>query len=135
MHNLLTRRRLLQGGVSYALEDAPLKLPFLEGLAQVCARIPANKAELLLEHVQHSISGQTANEEDPEWQDYFDFVALTQDRTAKGGQPRSALKGRPQNCSTRHSSSRLHARCQCSVCCCRHAYCLKFVLMMSDQQP
>lgn len=97
-HKLLTTDSLLQGGVSYALQDAPLKLAFLKGLAQVCVRIPANKAELLLEHVQHSMSGQTANEEDPEWQDYFDFVAWIQDRTAKGGQPRSALKGRPLNC-------------------------------------
>ena len=93
--------------MSYALGDAPLKLPFLKGLAQVCARIPANKAELLLEHVQHSMAGQTANEEDPEWQDYFDFVALAQDRTAKGGQPRSALKGRTPDCATGHSSFRL----------------------------
>ena len=119
--------------MSYALEDAPLKLPFLKGLAQVCARIPANKAELLLEHVQHSMSGQTANEEDPEWQDYFDFVALTQDRTAKGGQPRSALKGRPQNCSTRHSSSRLHARL--SVLCMLLHACVLLSVHLCDVRP
>lgn len=43
---------LLQGRVSHALEDVLQKLPCLEGLAQVCASIPASKAELLLEHVQ-----------------------------------------------------------------------------------
>lgn len=80
--------------MSYALEAIPSKLPFLKGLAQVCARIPAHQAELLLEHIQQSVSGLSPDEADPDWQDYFDLLALTQDRTAKGGQPRSALKGK-----------------------------------------
>lgn len=85
----------MQGGVTYALEGPPSsKLPFLKGLGKVCSRMPARQAEMLLDHVQQCVSDHSPNEEDPDWQDYFAFLALTQDRTAKGGQPKSALKGR-----------------------------------------
>ena len=86
--------RLLQRGVEYAFEAVPSKLPFLKGLSQVCTRLPARQADLLLTHMQQALTGQSPQEGDPEWEDYWEFVAIAQERASKGAQPRSALKGR-----------------------------------------
>ena len=81
--------------MEYAFEAVPSKLPFLRGLSQVCTRLPARQADLLLTHIDHSLTGHSPQEADPEWEDYWDFLALAQERASKGTQPRSALKGRP----------------------------------------
>ncbi|DBA75127.1 hypothetical protein WJX77_008338 [Trebouxia sp. C0004] len=80
-------------GVEYAFEAVPSKLPFLKGLSQVCTRLPARQADLLLTHMQQALTGQTPKEDDPEWEDYWEFLAIAQERASKGAQPRSALKG------------------------------------------
>ena len=85
---------LLQRGVEYAFEAVPSKLPFLKGLSQVCTRLPARQADLLLTHMQQALTGQSPEEGDPEWEDYWEFLAIAQERASKGAQPRSALKGR-----------------------------------------
>ncbi len=84
----------LQRGVEYAFEAVPSKLPFLKGLSQVCSRLPARQADLLLTHMQQALTGQSPQEGDPEWEDYWEFLAIAQERASKGAQPRSALKGR-----------------------------------------
>lgn len=81
--------------MEYAFEAVPSKLPFLRGLSQVCTRLPARQADLLLTHMDHSLTGHSPQEGDPEWEDYWDFLAIAQERASKGTQPRSALKGRP----------------------------------------
>lgn len=86
---------LLQHGVDYAFEGIPGRLPFLKGLSQVCTRLPAAQADMLLSHMEQSLTGHTPQEGDPEWEDYWDFLALAQERASKGAQPRSALKGTP----------------------------------------
>ncbi len=86
--------RLLQRGVEYACEAVPSKLPFLKGLSQVCSRLPARQADLLLTHMQQALTGQSPQEGDSEWEDYWEFLAIAQERASKGAQPRSALKGR-----------------------------------------
>ena len=82
--------------MDYAFGDLPERLPFLKGLSQVCSRLPAKQADLLMSHMQQALDGQdqTPKEDDPEWEDYWDFLALAQDRASKGAIPRSALKGR-----------------------------------------
>ncbi|DBB17328.1 TPA: hypothetical protein ACH3X3_014371 [Trebouxia sp. C0006] len=79
-------------GVEYAFEAVPSKLPFLKGLSQVCSRLPARQADLLLTHMQQALTGQSPQEGDPEWEDYWEFLAIAQERASKGAQPRSALK-------------------------------------------
>ena len=86
---------MLQKGVDYALEGIPGKLPFLKGLSQVCSRLPAAQADLLLNHIQNVLAEgiDQPEETDHAWEDYFDFMAVAQERASKGAQPRSALKG------------------------------------------
>ena len=79
--------------MDYAFQEILGKLPFLKGLSQVCTRLPAAQADLLLAHMQQGLSGDQPQEGDPEWQDYFEFLAIAQERASRGGQPRSALKG------------------------------------------
>lgn len=85
----------LQHGVDYALGELPEKLTFLKGLSQMCSRLPTKQADLLMTHMQQALAGrgQDPREDDPEWEDYWDFLALAQDRASKGAHPRSALKG------------------------------------------
>lgn len=85
--------RIAKKGVDYAFEKVPGKMPFLRGLSQVCTRLPAAQADLLLAHMQKQLSGEQPQEADAEWQDYFEFLAIAQERASRGGQPRSALKG------------------------------------------
>ncbi|KAL0028278.1 hypothetical protein WJX79_006817 [Trebouxia sp. C0005] len=84
---------IVKRGVEYAFEAVPSKLPFLKGLSQVCTRLPARQADLLLTHMQQALTGQSPKEGDPEWEDYWEFLAVAQERASKGAQPRSALKG------------------------------------------
>ena len=86
----------LQHGVEYAFDDLPQKLPFLKGLSQICSRLPAKQADLLMAHMQQALAGHSPKEDDSEWEDYWDFLAVAQDRASKGAHPRSALKGRLQ---------------------------------------
>lgn len=91
----------LQHGVDYALGELPEKLSFLKGLSQMCSRLPAKQADLLMSHMQQALAGraQDPREDDPDWEDYWDFLALAQDRASKGAHPRSALKGRVSSAS------------------------------------
>ena len=73
--------------------ELPEKLPFLKGVSQVCSRLPAKQADVLLAHMQQALAGQSPEEADPEWQDYWDFLATVQERASKGAHPRSAIKG------------------------------------------
>lgn len=83
----------LQHGVDYAFGDLPQKLPFLKGLSQICSRMPAKQADLLVAHMQQALASHSPKEDDSEWEDYWDFLAVAQDRASKGAHPRSALKG------------------------------------------
>ena len=83
----------LQNGVTYAFGELPEKLPFLKGLSQMCSRLPAKQADLLLAHMQQALAGQTPEEDDSDWEDYWEFLAIAQERATKGAHPRSALKG------------------------------------------
>ena len=87
---------LLQHGVDYAFGALPKRLSFLKGLSQMCSRLPAKQADLLMSHMQQALNGQgqAPKDDHPEWEDYWDFLALARDRAAKGAHPRSALKGR-----------------------------------------
>ena len=96
----------LQHGVDYAFGELPGKLPFLKGLSQMCSRLPAKQAELLMGHMQQALGQQSPKEDDPEWEDYWDFLAIAQDRTSKGAHPRSALKGKRPSAHT--TKNRLH---------------------------
>ncbi|KAL3143333.1 hypothetical protein ABBQ38_002169 [Trebouxia sp. C0009 RCD-2024] len=80
-------------GADYAVNDLPQKLPFLKGLSQICSRLPAKQADLLMAHMQQALAGHSPKEDDSEWEDYWDFLAVAQDRASKGAHPRSALKG------------------------------------------
>ena len=86
----------MQYGVDYAFGELPERLSFLKGLSQMCSRLPAKQADLLMSHMQQALAGrgQDPREDDPEWEDYWDFLALAKDRASKGAHPRSALKGR-----------------------------------------
>lgn len=86
----------MQHGVHYAFGELPRRLSFLKGLSQMCSRLPAKQADLLMTHMQQTLDGQdqTPKEDDPEWEDYWDFLAIAQDRASKGAHARSALKGR-----------------------------------------
>lgn len=87
--------------MDYALGEVPEKLPFLKGLSQMCSRLPAKQADLLMTHMRQALAGRGLDpkEDDPEWEDYWDFLALAQDRASKGAHPRSALKGRQTSAS------------------------------------
>lgn len=89
----------LQHGVDFAVDDLPQKLPFLKGLSQICSRLPAKQADLLMAHMQQALAGQAPKEDDSEWDDYWEFLAIAQERASKGAHPRSALKGMPPSAS------------------------------------
>ena len=80
--------------MDYAFGELPEKLPFLKGLSQMCSRLPGKQADVLLAHMQQAVAGRSPAEDDAEWEDYWTFLAIAQERASKGAHPRSALKGK-----------------------------------------
>eukprot|EP00262_Sarcandra_glabra_P011640 TRINITY_DN2834_c0_g2_i1.p1 TRINITY_DN2834_c0_g2~~TRINITY_DN2834_c0_g2_i1.p1 ORF type:complete len:207 (-),score=51.33 TRINITY_DN2834_c0_g2_i1:171-701(-) len=113
--------KIVKDGVSFAFEDAPKQLPFLEGaLLQFVSKLPTSDVLDILKEVQKRSENVNTDEDPSGWRPYFTFVDHLREKYAKNEgfqderagysgkhrrRPRKARNARGKKLFERHGSS------------------------------
>jgi len=76
--------RIVKEGIAYAFEDAPKKLPFLEGgVLQFALKLPLPDVQEIIKDVQKKVDGINTDEDPSSWRPYFTFVDYLQEKCTR----------------------------------------------------
>ncbi|PIA39433.1 hypothetical protein AQUCO_02600110v1 [Aquilegia coerulea] len=93
--------KIVKDGVSFSFVDAPINLPFLEGVVlQFVSKLPTSDILDILKEVQKRTENVNTDEDPSGWRPYYTFVNHLREKYAKndGFQDESARRrGRPRN--------------------------------------